>query len=156
MFGILASTDYFAIGLGRFAFHASSPGEHRICLKGDSTGDPEPSRFTLEILTGAQVQCVVFPTFTYRSMQALDVQAVAKKDHLDNATATAKVLQARVKDMLVEMEYQKEREEAMRNTSEHVNARVMWWSIGEILVLILSAVWQMQHLQEFFRSKKLV
>lgn len=84
------------------------------------------------------------------------MQAVAKKDHLDNTTALAKVLKERVNDMLKEMEYQKQREEEMRNTSEHVNSRVMWWSIGEILVLILSGVWQMQHLQEFFRSKKLV
>ena len=84
------------------------------------------------------------------------MQAVAKKEHLDNATVTATQLKMHVADMLKEMEYQKGREEEMRNTSEHVNARVMWWSIGEILVLVLSGVWQMQHLQEFFRSKKLV
>uniref|UniRef100_A0A8C5MIJ9 Transmembrane p24 trafficking protein 4 n=1 Tax=Leptobrachium leishanense TaxID=445787 RepID=A0A8C5MIJ9_9ANUR len=48
------------------------------------------------------------------------------------------------------------REERFRLTSESTNQRVLWWSIAQTLILILTGIWQMRHLKSFFEAKKLV
>jgi hypothetical protein len=44
----------------------------------------------------------------------------------------------------------------IRNTSESTNSRVMWWSLLQTIVLIGSGLYQIRHLQTFFKKKKLV
>ena len=69
------------------------------------------------------------------------------------------------------------REANFRELSESTNARVLWWSIGQVraspvappvtplsltmhplqaVVLVLTGVWQLRHLKSFFEAKKLV
>uniref|UniRef100_A0A8C4G7Z4 GOLD domain-containing protein n=1 Tax=Denticeps clupeoides TaxID=299321 RepID=A0A8C4G7Z4_9TELE len=48
------------------------------------------------------------------------------------------------------------REERFRMTSESTNQRVLWWSIAQTLILIVTGIWQMRHLKSFFEAKKLV
>lgn len=48
------------------------------------------------------------------------------------------------------------REERFRQVSDSTNARVLWWSLGQSIVLILMGIWQMRHLKSFFEAKKLV
>jgi hypothetical protein len=45
------------------------------------------------------------------------------------------------------------RERSHRNTSESTNARVLWWSILEAVVLVLLAVFQVFYLRQFFEQK---
>lgn len=42
---------------------------------------------------------------------------------------------------------QQKREAQFKETSEATNGRVMWWSLGQILLLVCSAVWQIRHLK---------
>lgn len=55
-----------------------------------------------------------------------------------------------------EQNYQRYREERFRQTSENTNARVLWWSIIQVIVLVATGAWQMRHLKGFFEAKKLV
>lgn len=48
------------------------------------------------------------------------------------------------------------REERFRMTSESTNQRVLWWSITQTIILIITGIWQMRHLKSFFEAKKLV
>ncbi len=48
------------------------------------------------------------------------------------------------------------REERFRLVSDSTNARVLWWSLGQAIILILMGIWQMRHLKSFFEAKKLV
>lgn len=48
------------------------------------------------------------------------------------------------------------REERFRMTSESTNQRVLWWSIAQTIILIITGIWQMRHLKSFFEAKKLV
>uniref|UniRef100_A0A8C6DEQ2 Transmembrane p24 trafficking protein 4 n=1 Tax=Moschus moschiferus TaxID=68415 RepID=A0A8C6DEQ2_MOSMO len=48
------------------------------------------------------------------------------------------------------------REERFRLISESTNQRVLWWSIAQTVILILTGIWQMRHLKSFFEAKKLV
>jgi hypothetical protein len=49
-----------------------------------------------------------------------------------------------------------QREERFRQVSDSTNARVLWWSLGQTIILILMGIWQMRHLKSFFEAKKLV
>jgi hypothetical protein len=51
---------------------------------------------------------------------------------------------------------QQARESVFHSTSESTNNRVTFWSIGQLVVLVVLGVWQMRHLKSFFKSKKLV
>ena len=55
-----------------------------------------------------------------------------------------------------EQNYQRYREERFRATSESTNQRVLWWSIAQLIVLVIAGFWQMRHLKGFFEAKKLV
>jgi len=48
------------------------------------------------------------------------------------------------------------REERFRQTSESTNQRVLWWSIAQTGILLVTGFWQMRHLKSFFEAKKLV
>ncbi|EOA93022.1 Transmembrane emp24 domain-containing protein 4, partial [Anas platyrhynchos] len=63
------------------------------------------------------------------------------------------------KDKLTELQLRARalyREERFRMTSESTNQRVLWWSIAQTGILILTGIWQMRHLKSFFEAKKLV
>nr|KAF6419572.1 transmembrane p24 trafficking protein 4 [Rousettus aegyptiacus] len=61
-----------------------------------------------------------------------------------------------VEQIQKEQDYQRYREERFRLTSESTNQRVLWWSIAQTVILILTGIWQMRHLKSFFEAKKLV
>jgi len=48
------------------------------------------------------------------------------------------------------------REMEFRDESEEVNSKVMWYSFAQTVVLLASGIFQIRHLQGFFRSKKMV
>eukprot|EP00112_Aurelia_sp_Birch-Aquarium-sp1_P008979 Seg2005.4 transcript_id=Seg2005.4/GoldUCD/mRNA.D3Y31 product="Protein split ends" protein_id=Seg2005.4/GoldUCD/D3Y31 len=50
----------------------------------------------------------------------------------------------------------KKREKVFRNLSKTTNSRVLWWGFLQIVVLALTAAWQMRHLTKFFILKKIV
>lgn len=48
------------------------------------------------------------------------------------------------------------REATFREISESTNVRVLWWSIAQGAVLVVTGYLQLQHLKGFFEAKKLV
>ena len=48
------------------------------------------------------------------------------------------------------------REATFREISESTNVRVLWWSIGQAFVLVMTGFMQLRHLKGFFEQKKLV
>jgi hypothetical protein len=63
---------------------------------------------------------------------AIDFAEVAKKEHLDKITVQMRRTKETVKQLVVEADYQKQREDEARNSSELANSRVMWWSIAQV------------------------
>jgi hypothetical protein len=47
-------------------------------------------------------------------------------------------------------------QESMRNTNESTNARVLWFSVFSVCVLFSTATWQVYHLKQYFKKKKLI
>ena len=63
---------------------------------------------------------------------AVDYTEVAKKEHLTELEVEIRKLNDKLRDIMKEVEYQRKREEAFRNTSESTNSRVQWWSIAQV------------------------
>ncbi|KAK7110507.1 transmembrane emp24 domain-containing protein eca-like isoform X2 [Littorina saxatilis] len=138
---IVLSRTYAAEG--RFTFTSHSAGEHIICLNSNSTAwlYAGQLRVHLDISVGEH---------------AVDYQQVQAKDKLSELQLRIRQLLDQVEQITKEQNYQRYREERFRQTSESTNQRVLWWSIAQTLILLLTGFWQMQHLKSFFQAKKLV
>eukprot|EP01147_Barroeca_monosierra_P005137 gene5137-6999_t len=138
---IIMSKDYE--GAGRFIFTSHDPGEHIICLHTNSSRwfSGRTIRVHLEILVGEN---------------ANDYKLIAQKEQLSTVETRLFQLISQVKQISNEQAYQRTREATFRELSESTNQRVLWWSIAQATVLLLTAFWQVRHLKGFFEAKKLV
>jgi len=129
---------------GRYAFTAQVGGEHKICLQ-TNTGKwfSQGAEFELQVDIETGVG-------------ATDYAEVARLESLSAMEVQLRQLNDAVHEIIGEQLYQKKREMAFRDTSESTNSRVMWWSVGQTLLLIGSAFWQVRHLKNFFHQKKVV
>ncbi|CAO3625020.1 unnamed protein product [Mucor hiemalis] len=59
-------------------------------------------------------------------------------------------------DVKAKQEYIVFRERQHRDTAESTNARVKWWSIGQLGLLITVCLWQVYYLKRFFEVKRAV
>jgi len=128
---------------GKFTFTSQSPGEHVICLYSNSTKWFAGSRLRvhLDIQVGEH---------------AIDYANVAQKEKLSELQLRVRQLLDQVEQIGKEQNYQRYREERFRSTSENTNQRVLWWALGQTLILVVMGAWQMKHLKSFFEAKKLV
>ncbi|KAH9524507.1 hypothetical protein Btru_027051 [Bulinus truncatus] len=128
---------------GRFTFTSHAAGEHIICLNSNSSAwfNAGQLRVHLDINVGEH---------------AVDYQQVQAKDKLTELQLRVRQLLDQVEQITKEQNYQRYREERFRQTSESTNQRVLWWSIAQTLILLITGFWQMQHLKSFFEAKKLV
>jgi len=128
---------------GRFTFTSHTAGEHQICLHSNSTAwfGGGQLRVHLDIQVGEH---------------ANDYQQIAAKDKLTELQLRVRQLLDQVDQITKEQNYQRYREERFRQTSESTNQRVLWWSIAQTVILLVTGFWQMRHLKGFFEAKKLV
>lgn len=128
---------------GRFAFTTLVDGEYSICLQTNTTswyGTVRKFRFHMDFEVGEH---------------AKDYNTIAKQEHLSAIEVEIRKLNDKIRGIRAEQDYQKKREEVFRDISESTNARVMWWSLAQTAVLLISGLWQMSRLKVFFKQKKL-
>ena len=82
--------------------------------------------------------------------------SLLSKSNLKPIEVELNVLEQVVSGIVEEMEYLKQREVKRRDTNESTNARVKWFSILSIALLVGSGAWQVLYLKQFFESKKLI
>ncbi|XP_059026681.1 transmembrane emp24 domain-containing protein 4 isoform X1 [Mustela lutreola] len=130
---------------GRFTFTSHTPGDHQICLHSNSTRMALFAGGRLRVHLDIQV-----------GEHANNYPEIAARDKLTELQLRARQLLDQVEQIQKEQDYQRYREERFRLTSESTNQRVLWWSIAQTVILILTGIWQMRHLKSFFEAKKLV
>ncbi|GAB1607887.1 transmembrane emp24 domain-containing protein eca-like isoform X1 [Argonauta hians] len=128
---------------GRFTFTSHLAGEHLVCLHSNSSAwfSSGQLRVHLDIQVGEH---------------AIDYAQIQTKDKLSELELRIRQLLDQVDQVTKEQNYQRFREERFRMTSESTNQRVLWWSIAQTIILIITGFWQMRHLKSFFEAKKLV
>ncbi len=87
---------------------------------------------------------------------ARDWKSVAKRDHLRAVATQLEELEVELKEVYKEMLAARAREEAMRDVSERVNAKVAWLSVLSLATSCTLAVWQLAHMKAYFIKKKLL
>jgi len=128
---------------GSFGWTSVVGGEHSLCMSTDSVsfmGQARLFRMELSIDYGEA---------------ATDWTELAQHEHLSAIEVEIRKLNDKVRLINSEQGYQRGREESFRNTSESTNSRVMWWSIFQTIILLLSGFWQINRLKTFFKQKKL-
>jgi hypothetical protein len=128
---------------GRFTFSSAVPGEHVICLYANSSAWFGGGILRVHLLIEV-------------GERANDYQEIATRDKLSELELRIRQLLDQVEHIGKEQNYQRNREERFRSTSENTNQRVLWWSVAQTLLLLVIGLWQIKHLRGFFEAKKLV
>ncbi|EEB09395.1 COPII vesicle coat component Erp5/Erp6 [Schizosaccharomyces japonicus yFS275] len=125
----------------KFSFTTNGAGNHKICFAPVSSG--------------------WFSNRKIRIHVDLDSASTAKliassEDEEQDLTQRIEALNERLKEIRQEQVQQRAREAVFRNTSEKANSRAVKWTIIQIVVLVITCIWQLSHLQSFFVKEKLV
>ncbi|TMS16741.1 Transmembrane emp24 domain-containing protein 4 [Larimichthys crocea] len=133
---------------------------------GQTGGSPSPPTLLENIRSALHSNSTKMALFAGGKLRVhLDIQVgehtnnypeIAAKDKLTELQLRVRQLLDQVEQIQKEQNYQRYREERFRMTSESTNQRVLWWSIAQTLILIVTGIWQMKHLKSFFEAKKLV
>ncbi|KAI8363794.1 emp24/gp25L/p24 family/GOLD-domain-containing protein [Choanephora cucurbitarum] len=78
------------------------------------------------------------------------------KEHTDPLEKEIAELAESIFAVKAQQEYIVVREKQHRDTAESTNARVKWWSIGQVILLVSVCVWQVYYLKRFFEVKRAV
>ncbi|KAJ2782918.1 vesicle coat component [Coemansia javaensis] len=87
---------------------------------------------------------------------AEDLHRVQQEEKLKPMEMELRRLSMTLDDIQDELQYLKQREGALRDANEHMNARVKTFSLSSIVVLVGVAVYQVFYLRHFFQQKKLI
>jgi hypothetical protein len=132
---------------GKFTFTSADSGDHKICftpshstgasgwLGGKSLGGV---KLTLDLAIGA--------TSSLESSDSGKITDLVQK---------VKDLNGKLMDIKREQVFQREREAEFRDQSESTNARVVRWTLIQLVVLGVTCAWQLSHLRSFFIKQKL-
>ncbi|KAL1960201.1 hypothetical protein VTO42DRAFT_8744 [Malbranchea cinnamomea] len=130
---------------GRFTFTAADAGEHKLCFSPDSQGSggwlsgaSGPVKLTVDLAIGETSK-----------IESED------KGKLEDMASRVRNLNSRLQDIRREQVFQREREAQFRDQSELTNARVVRWTVIQIIVLLATCAWQLSHLRSFFIKQKL-
>lgn len=121
---------------GKFTFTSHDAGDHSICLSTNYTSwfSSTHIRLYLDIVVG-----------TTRPDTEHD------RTHVSEIAAKVRDLNQKLEDIRREQQYQREREADYRDLSEMTNSRAVWYSVVQIVVLIVTCVWQLRHLKVYLR-----
>lgn len=126
---------------GQFHFTALEGGEHKICYRPLANGWFNKNRVKIE---------VDYEIGTSDLIDTKNDRAVGSiTDRISQINR--KLIAVRRDQMLM-----REREAAFRDQSEATNSQVSRLTIFQIIVLIGTCVWQVNHLRSFFTKQKLV
>ena len=153
--------------MGKFTFSAADAGEHRICFTpaGASYGG---------WLSQGQGHGQVKLTLDLAIGETTAIES-SDKGKLSEIAQKIRDLNSRLQDIRREQVFQRvsgsiegarsgervliwlnqEREAEFRDQSESTNARVVRWTLLQLIVLGVTCAWQLSHLRAFFIKQKL-
>jgi len=133
---------------GRFTFTAADSGDHKICFLPSSNTGNAGWLSALHPMGGIKLtlDLAIGETSNIESTDKGKIQDIVKR---------VKDLNGRLQDIRREQVFQREREAEFRDQSESTNARVVRWTLVQLVVLGITCAWQLSHLRSFFIKQKL-
>ncbi|KAH9175986.1 emp24/gp25L/p24 family/GOLD-domain-containing protein [Lactarius sanguifluus] len=127
---------------GRFTFTSHEAGDHTICLSSNYSsswfGPTAHIRLHLDVVVGST-----------------KANADHDRGHVSALASKIRDLNIKIEDIRREQQYQREREAGFRDLSEGTNSRAVWYSVAQIVTLLLTCAWQLRHLRRFFEDRKM-
>jgi hypothetical protein len=120
---------------------ASKEGEYEVCVQTQNM-TPRGRTFKFGVTFSA-------------ADQAVNYAEMAKQEHLSAIVVELRKLTDRVNARKAEQEYQQRLEASFRDESESVNAMVVYWSMFQMIIVVLSTIYQVYKLRSFFTAKKI-
>ncbi|KAL3424622.1 transmembrane emp24 domain-containing protein 9 [Phlyctema vagabunda] len=133
---------------GRFTFTAADSGDHKICFTPSSTSGGSGWLSALHPMGGIKLSLDLAIGET-SAIESTD------KGKINDIVQKVKDLNGRLQDIRREQVFQREREAEFRDQSESTNARVVRWTLVQLVVLGITCAWQLSHLRSFFIKQKL-
>ncbi|MCJ1400770.1 emp24p/erv25p- protein [Xylographa trunciseda] len=135
------------VSSGKFTFIAHEAGDHKICF--------QPTHATSGgLIIGGQSMGTVKLTLDLAIGESSAIES-SDKGKIQGIVQKVKDLNARLQDIRREQVFQREREAEFRDQSETTNARVVRWTLVQLVVLGVTCAWQLSHLRAFFIKQKL-
>ncbi|KAL8820726.1 MAG: hypothetical protein Q9223_001114 [Gallowayella weberi] len=132
---------------GKFTFSAADSGEHKICFLPSVSGGGG-------WLHGGQMMGGIRLTLDLAIGETSQIEST-DKSKIQDIVQKVKDLNSRLQDIRREQVFQREREAEFRDQSESTNARVVRWTLLQLVVLGVTCAWQLSHLRAFFIKQKL-
>eukprot|EP00922_Rhytidocystis_sp_ex-Travisia-forbesii_P064458 GHVS01095780.1.p1 GENE.GHVS01095780.1~~GHVS01095780.1.p1 ORF type:complete len:221 (-),score=42.72 GHVS01095780.1:81-716(-) len=128
---------------GKVTHLTTVAGDHRVCVSCPASKwiSTEQLKWSLSIELGDT---------------DFDLAQVAKKDDVGVVEAKVHRLLSLVDTISAENDHERTQQEEFKYTSETVNARVLWFAVGHIIVLSVTTLFSVFHLTRFFRTQKLI
>ncbi|MCJ1433662.1 emp24p/erv25p- protein [Xylographa pallens] len=135
------------VSSGKFTFIAHEAGDHKICF--------QPTHATSGgLIIGGQSMGTVKLTLDLAIGESSAIES-SDKGKIQGIVQKVKDLNARLQDIRREQVFQRDREAEFRDQSEATNARVVRWTLVQLVVLGVTCAWQLSHLRAFFIKQKL-
>lgn len=128
--------------IGQFTFTSLESGEHKFCITPKHTNWSSKSKHR-----------VFFDLVVGDATQFVDSKRDKEVSYL---TMKTNELVKKLSDLKREQSLLRLKESSFRDTSEHVNARSVKWTIIQLVVLIATGCYQMFYLKNFFVKQKVV
>jgi len=123
---------------GRYSFTAPSSGTYSFCFNNG-----------MSTVTQKQIELSV------NVRKSIDIyNDIATEEEISPLLDAIQQLDDTIKGIEEDQSYLKMREQAHRSTNESTNDRVMYWSIFEMLILIIMSIWQVYYLRKFFEDRR--
>ncbi|KAI5689255.1 emp24 [Leishmania braziliensis] len=128
---------------GAFVGRVTNGGEHMLCFS--SRQGMQSAKSTRNVLLVMQL-----------GADAKDYDTMATKEKMRPMEVQMRMMEDTVQEVHNEFIYFRAREAEMRNTNERMTAKVMWMSIG--LIILFGIFWylQMRHLKRYFKKKRMI
>lgn len=81
---------------------------------------------------------------------------LASKSQAEKVAILTQQIETKLHDLMDQQDFSMTRESNHRETTESTNARVLWWSLAQVLVLITLALLQIYYIKSFFEIKLIV
>lgn len=130
-------------GSGKFSFTSQTFGKHRVCVAATSTswfGTPRKLRFELKM---------------DNSRDEINHEHLASKEQLGHLEEIVNNLNERLGEVIKQQEYSREKEAMFKDESEDINSRIMFFTIFQTIIILVSGFWQIWSLRRFFLSRKI-
>lgn len=83
-------------------------------------------------------------------------EKLGKKENFDTVNLDVRRLNDMLDMTLNEADYQKHKEVEHHAETESMNIAALWWPMMQIGILVLTGIFQVQHLKIFFKNNKLI